>query len=101
MHIFRLSLIVLAAAVSAIVPSEAEQNAQRSASEPAARVQANGLTLVGRVQQISPPRLFAVEHRLAAERQVLVLVPEGSPTPSAGTVVYARGVLRRLEQAQV
>jgi hypothetical protein len=91
-------LIVLALAGSAAAPLGAEQNATASAGE---RPQAEGLTLVGRVRQTYSPRLFTIDHRLANERQVLVLVPEGTPAPAAGMVVYARGVLRSLDEAQV
>lgn len=62
---------------------------------------ADDLVLVGRVQQVHPPRLFTVENRLAEHRQLLVLLPEGSPMPSTGTVVQARGVLRRVDKADV
>lgn len=88
MHASRLWLAVLSLGVLSAVPSGAQQNAQ-------------GVTLVGRVRHITAPRLFAIDHRLADEGQILVLVPEGSPTPPAGTVVHARGVLRRLDEAEV
>ena len=59
------------------------------------------MTLVGRVLQTHGPRLVSIENRLAEERQVLVLLPEGSAAPPAGTMVHARGELRRLDQAQL
>lgn len=94
----RLWLVLPSLLVSAAVLSAAGQDARTSSSE---RGHGDGLTLVGRVRQTYSPRLFAIEHRLGEERQVLVLVPEGSPAPTAGAVVYARGALRRLDEAQV
>ena len=98
MRLSLLWLIVFSAAMSA--------GTVRSSTEPARRdpatSQSETVVLVGRVQQIYSPRLLTVENRLADERRMLVLLPErSSPPPPAGTVVYARGVLRRLEEAQV
>jgi hypothetical protein len=63
--------------------------------------QADVTVIVGRVQQAHSPRLLIIENRLADARQVLVLLPEGSPAQPPGTMVYARGVLRQLEAAQL
>lgn len=99
MHASRLWLIILLLAMTTAVPSGAGQSAGVSTSTE--RAQADGLTLVGRVRQTYPPRLFAIEHRLGEEQQVLVLIPEGSATPATGAIVYARGALRRLDEAQL
>lgn len=98
MHRSKLWLIVLSLGVSTAALVGAGQNATVTSSE---RTQAEGLTIVGRVRQTYAPRLVAIEHRLGEARQVLVLLPEGSPAPPTGTVVYARGVLRSLDEAQV
>ena len=99
MHASRLRLAVLSLGILSAVPSGAQQNAQVPAS--GSRAYADGLTLVGRVRQVHAPRLFAIDHRLADEGQILVLVPEGSTAPPSGVVVHARGVLRRLDEAQI
>jgi hypothetical protein len=59
------------------------------------------LVLVGRVQAVHPPRLLTVEHRLAEQRQVLVLLPEGTTMPPTGALIHARGALRRVDKAEV
>ena len=92
----RCALTILSILFAGVV-IRAEQDARRSPGEsPGA-----ALTLVGRVQQIHAPRIVSVENRLAEERRVLVLLPEGSPVPPSGSVVHARGALRRVDQAQL
>ena len=76
---------------------EAEQDAQRSRATPAG----GALTLVGRVQQVHGPRVVSVENRLAEERRVVVVLPEGTPAPVAGSVLSVRGALGRLDEAQL
>jgi hypothetical protein len=90
-------VLVLSAAVSAGLQAGAE----RPSPDGLEAQQAEQTLLVGRVEQIHPPRLLIVGNRLADARQVLVLLPEGSSPQPTGTMVYARGVLRRVDQAQV
>jgi hypothetical protein len=72
-----------------------QPNATQQASTP------GDLVLVGRVQAVHPPRLLTVEHRLAEQRQVLVLLPEGATMPPTGALIQARGALRRVDKAEV
>lgn len=59
------------------------------------------LVLVGRVQAVHPPRLLTVEHRLAEQREVLVLLPDGATMPPTGALIQARGALRRVDRTEV
>jgi len=89
---------------SLIVGSAIGVGTEPQPSQPAAPRQApapDALVLVGRVQAVHPPRLLTVDHRLAEQRQVLVLLPESAPMPSTGALIQARGVLRRVDKAEV
>jgi len=59
------------------------------------------LIIKGRVQQIYAPRLFTLEARFAADRELLVLVPRAEATPVAGMTIVAGGVLRRFDQTEL
>ena len=91
-----IGVVVFSAAVSAGLQAGADRPPDALEAQ-----QAEQTLLVGRVEQIHPPRLLIVGNRLADARQVLVLLPEGSSPQPMGTMVYARGVLRRVDQAQV
>lgn len=90
---FALTVLSLAFAYGVM---EAEQDAQRSRSG-----SSGALTLVGRVQQVHGPRVVSVENRLAEDRRVVVVLPEGTPAPLAGSVLSVRGALGRLDEAQL
>ena len=91
----RFVYIVLAALVASVT-IQAEQDVQRPAGD-----SAGAITLVGRVLQVHGPRVVSHECRLSEDQRVLVLLPEGASAPAAGSVVSARGPLRRLDQSQL
>jgi hypothetical protein len=91
MRIDALRFIVVSSLVVSSAPAVVSQQ-----PEPA-----ETFAVVGRVQQAHPPRLFTVENRLTEHRQLLVLAPEGFPLPQTGSMVHARGVLRRVDKAEL
>lgn len=70
-------------------------------AEPPPDTHQKQLIIKGRVQHVHAPRLFTLEDRSSADRELLVIVPRAKKTPSAGATIVVGGVLRRFDRAEL
>ena len=100
-HRARIALLAIILIGPATVAAAGQAGQSVEMQQPLSYEPGTQLVIKGRVQKIYAPRLFTLEARFAADRELLVLMPRAEATPMAGTAIVAGGVLRRFDQTEL